>query len=314
MDLSIIIVTYNEEKNISSCLDSVIKLMENSDILYEVIVVDSMSTDHTIQNCRKYDVEIIRLETFRSPSTAKYVGFHNSSGKNIFFLDGDMDILMNYSQLKSCLHYLNDDNVAGVQGSLEDYFNEKLLAHLRQVEKATLVDFLPGSAIYSRVVLEKNIFNPHINSNEERELGYRIKKAGHEMKILPFVMVRHNRRFNMEKGLTLKEISRRHKNNYYRGLGQVLRANLSSPMILLKHAYHQKVSILFFLTFILIPISLNFNLSLTYFLLGMHFLAILYYLAMYHSLSRYIDKFLQFWGILSGFVLYRDKNIKYNKI
>ena len=80
---------------------------------------------------------------------------------------------------------------------LADYFNGEMINHLREVKEPTSVNFLPGSAIYSRIALEKNNFNPNLNSNEERELGYRIKKTGFEMKILPFVMAKHKRRFNV---------------------------------------------------------------------------------------------------------------------
>ena len=311
MDLSIIIVAYNEEKNISSCLDSVFRLMKNQDMQYEVIVVDSLSTDRTIEISKKYNVEIIILENFRSPSTAKYIGYLNSFGKTVFFLDGDMEILMDYSNLKKCINYTITDKVAGVQGSLKDYFNGEMINHLRQVKEPTSVNFLPGSAIYYRIDLEKNNFNPNLNSNEERELGYRIKKTGFEMKILPFVMAKHKRRFNVG---GLIEISRRQKNSYYLGLGQVLRANLGSPIIFLKHLVNQKVSVMFFLTFILIPISFGINMILTYSLLALHFSAILYYSARYKSISRYIDKFLQLWGILYGFITYSNKKIEYKKV
>ena len=72
------------------------------------------------------------------------------------------------------------------------------------------------------------------------------------MKILPLAMVKHKRR---SQSGGLKEISRRYKNNYYLGLGQVLRSNLRYPSLFLKHLISQKVPILFFFTFAFIPFS-----------------------------------------------------------
>jgi len=311
MNLSIIIVTYNEEKNISSCLASVFKLMENKDLEYEVIIVDSMSTDQTIEKSKEYNVKVIQLRNFRSPSTAKYIGYLNSSGEFLLFLDGDMELLIDYSQLQTYLNFIKKDKIAGVQGYLEDYHNGKKINVLRIVKKPTSVNCLPGSAFYSRISLEKNNFNPNLNANEERELGYRLKKEGYEMKILPLAMVKHKRR---SISLGMREISRRHKNNYYLGLGQVIRSNFRDPILFLKHLIDQKVIVLFFLTFTFFPFSFLINIEIAYGIIILHFLAILYYFISYHSISRYIDKIFCSWGIVHGFISYCDRKIKYRII
>jgi len=51
--LSVVIISYNEEKDIERCLKSVIAVAD------EIVVVDSFSTDKTEEICRKYDVEFI---------------------------------------------------------------------------------------------------------------------------------------------------------------------------------------------------------------------------------------------------------------
>jgi glycosyltransferase involved in cell wall biosynthesis len=48
--LSVVIITYNEDRNIDRCLKSVM------DIADEIVVVDSHSTDNTKQICKKYGV------------------------------------------------------------------------------------------------------------------------------------------------------------------------------------------------------------------------------------------------------------------
>ena len=50
--LSVIVLTYNEEKNIRACLESVIKLEA------EIFIVDSGSTDQTLAICREYTTNI----------------------------------------------------------------------------------------------------------------------------------------------------------------------------------------------------------------------------------------------------------------
>lgn len=51
--LSIVIITYNEEKNIARCLASV------KDIADDIVVVDSFSTDKTKELCKQFNVRFI---------------------------------------------------------------------------------------------------------------------------------------------------------------------------------------------------------------------------------------------------------------
>lgn len=50
--LSVVIITFNEEKNIERCLESVIPIAE------EVVVLDSFSTDRTLDICQKWGVKV----------------------------------------------------------------------------------------------------------------------------------------------------------------------------------------------------------------------------------------------------------------
>jgi len=52
--ISVVIITYNEEKNIGRCLDSV------EGIADDIVVVDSYSTDNTEKICRDYGVRFIK--------------------------------------------------------------------------------------------------------------------------------------------------------------------------------------------------------------------------------------------------------------
>ena len=54
--LSAVIITYNEEKNIQRCLESI------SGVVDEIIVVDSFSTDDTEKICKKFGVRFIQHE------------------------------------------------------------------------------------------------------------------------------------------------------------------------------------------------------------------------------------------------------------
>jgi glycosyltransferase involved in cell wall biosynthesis len=53
--ISACIITYNEEKNIDACLESI-------SWVNEIIVVDSMSTDGTVERCRRYTDRVYQKE------------------------------------------------------------------------------------------------------------------------------------------------------------------------------------------------------------------------------------------------------------
>jgi glycosyltransferase involved in cell wall biosynthesis len=51
--LSVVLATYNEEKNLASCLDSIKGLAD------EIVVIDGSSTDKTVEVAKKYEAKVI---------------------------------------------------------------------------------------------------------------------------------------------------------------------------------------------------------------------------------------------------------------
>jgi glycosyltransferase involved in cell wall biosynthesis len=80
--LSVVIITYNEEENIARCLDSVRSLAD------EVIVVDSYSTDNTVDIARSMGAVVYR-EKFRGYIGQKNLAMQLASYNYILSLDAD---------------------------------------------------------------------------------------------------------------------------------------------------------------------------------------------------------------------------------
>ena len=57
-DLSLIIITKNEEKHVEQCVKSVLETLSNIDLKWEIILVDSASTDKTIENVMHYPLKL----------------------------------------------------------------------------------------------------------------------------------------------------------------------------------------------------------------------------------------------------------------
>jgi len=80
--LSVVIITFNEEKNIERCILSVL------DIADEIVVVDSYSTDRTKEICLKYNVKFIENQ-FPGYVEQKNFAITKASFKHILSLDAD---------------------------------------------------------------------------------------------------------------------------------------------------------------------------------------------------------------------------------
>lgn len=89
--ISVIIPTYNVEKYVERCLDSILgQDYEN----LEVIIIDDVSPDNTVEVCRKYAekdsrVKVYPNETNCGPATNRNRGLEKANGDYILFADAD---------------------------------------------------------------------------------------------------------------------------------------------------------------------------------------------------------------------------------
>lgn len=80
--LSVIIITKNEEERIERCLESV-KWAD------EIVIVDDMSTDKTLQLCKIYTNKIIQNKSDGNFDRQRNIGIENASGDWILQMDAD---------------------------------------------------------------------------------------------------------------------------------------------------------------------------------------------------------------------------------
>jgi glycosyltransferase involved in cell wall biosynthesis len=90
--ISVVIITFNEERNIERCIDSVRIIAD------EVIVVDSFSTDRTKEICEKMQIHFVS-HPWEGYSGSKNKG--NSLAKNDWILSLDADEALSESLIQS---------------------------------------------------------------------------------------------------------------------------------------------------------------------------------------------------------------------
>lgn len=84
LPISVIVLTYNEEKNISDCLDSV------KDSFSEIFIVDSYSTDSTLEIAKKY-TDKIHQHPFENYSRQRNWALNSLQVSNNWVLNLDAD-------------------------------------------------------------------------------------------------------------------------------------------------------------------------------------------------------------------------------
>ncbi|MBI2483978.1 glycosyltransferase family 2 protein [Candidatus Uhrbacteria bacterium] len=108
--LSIILPTYNEEKNIEHTVTSIAEYCGAKQYPYEIIIIDDGSTDGTyrlacILGEKNNSVSILQHETNRGKGAAVRTGMAVANGEILIFLDADGSTKI--SELDVCVPFLS---------------------------------------------------------------------------------------------------------------------------------------------------------------------------------------------------------------
>lgn len=173
MKISIIIPTFNEEKHIKECLESLLK-QDYSE--FEIIVVDDGSTDKTreiLQNFSQKQQIILLKQNHLGPGHARNLGASCAGGEILVFVDADM------SFTESFLHELVKPIIEGkTRGtfSKEEYvanWNKKLARFWQYnrgiFEPRMIPDDYPTHAPIFRAILKSEFQKVH---GFDAEIGY----------------------------------------------------------------------------------------------------------------------------------------------
>ncbi len=177
VDISFVVIGYNEADNLRACLDS-IRQADLDGISHELLYVDGGSQDNSVDIARDCDAdEILGGEKRRRAAENRNLGAHNSRGTFIQFLDGDMQLEPNWT--RRALAYLNDrPDVAVVCGKLNER-NEAFLFQVIQldwVQREGAVETCGGAALFRREVFERaGAFPEDVAYGEEPLLCWRIR-------------------------------------------------------------------------------------------------------------------------------------------
>lgn len=146
--ISIIIPTFNEEKNIEKCLRSIFAQDYPKEKI-EVIIVDDLSTDRTLEIAKKHKVKIL-LSGKKHAEISKMKGFIESKGDLAMYLDADIELKGDDFLNKMVKPLLENTEVIG---SFTRYYSKRSDP---PVERYLCFDELQRDSIYQ-------FFSPSIN-------------------------------------------------------------------------------------------------------------------------------------------------------
>jgi Glycosyl transferase family 2 len=204
--LSIIVPAYNAEREIAECLAAL-----RTDAFPEVrlIVVDDASTDATADVAKAAGATVLRLARNGGPGAARNHGVAHADGDVILFVDADVVVAPGAVE-RVTRAFAEDPGLAALFGSYDDHPRapglvsryRNLLHHFVHHEgRPDASTFWAGlGAIRRSVFLEIGGFDPvrfARPSVEDIELGYRLRRAGHRIRLDPAAQGTHLKRWTL---------------------------------------------------------------------------------------------------------------------
>ncbi len=175
--VSIIIPTYNSEKTLSLCLES-IKRQTYKNI--EVIVVDNFRKDRTVKIARSYGAKVIQVRSERAK--AKNIGLKHAKGKYVLFIDSDMELTPRI--VEECVKLAESDPRIGGIIIPERSIGNNYWAKVRDFERSFYAGTLIESARFFRrdLALQVGGYDEDIVFYEEATLPLKIEKLGYNVR------------------------------------------------------------------------------------------------------------------------------------
>ncbi len=116
--LGLVMITKNEEKYLSKCIDSVI------DIVDEIVIVDSGSIDRTLSIAKKYNAKVYFKNWEDSFSIAR--NFAISKSKSDWLLLLDADEILEQDCKEKVLQLLGDNTYDGYYFKIHNYYGDSI--------------------------------------------------------------------------------------------------------------------------------------------------------------------------------------------
>ena len=200
--ISIVIKALNEERHIAAAIESATAALDEmrGDIIGEIILADSASTDRTVEIAAKYPIKVVTLRhaTERSCGTGVQLAYQYSTGDFVCLIDGDMALHKGF--LPAAVSFLAaNPQFAGVGGLIVERETENVEYIKRARDQGS--DLLPGEVtrldcggVYRRAAIQtvRYLGDRNLHGSEELELGARLRAQGWKLARIPVEAIDHH--------------------------------------------------------------------------------------------------------------------------
>jgi glycosyltransferase involved in cell wall biosynthesis len=234
-NVSIVIKALNEERHIAAAIESAMAALEGmrGEIIGEIILADSASTDRTVEIAATYPIKIVTLRhpADRSCGTGVQLAYQYSTGDFVCLIDGDMALHKEF--LPAAIDFLvSNPQFAGVGGLIV----ERETGNVEYVKRARDQgsDLLPGEVtrldcggVYRRAAIQavRYLGDRNLHGSEELELGARLRAQGWKLARIPVEAIDHHG----HSGNAYALLRRRWTTRFAFSTGEILRGAFGTP-------------------------------------------------------------------------------------
>lgn len=186
LPITVILPVRNSEHLIEGCLTSIF----NQDPA-EVIVVDGLSTDKTVEIAQRFPVVLISDGGLGVPA-ARMMGVRAAHNPYLALID--VDVLIPDGGLQALYDEFLANHYDALQASLTSwsdggYWGEALAHHHNNGRSKRWPGLM--ATLFKRKVLLEHPLDERFRSGEDIEIRWRLKKAGYQLGVSKMVTVRH---------------------------------------------------------------------------------------------------------------------------
>ncbi len=185
-DLTVVVPVRNAEHWVESCLESIVRAGPA-----EIIVVDGLSTDRTVELARRFGARVLSDEG-RGVAVARHIGVEAAATAYVGLID--VDVVLPDGALEGLLAEFVTGGYTGLQAGLYSvsgpgYWGRALAAHHRSGRSKDW--FGVGATIFRRDALLEHGFDERFNSGEDIDLRWRLQSAGAKTGVSRQILVEH---------------------------------------------------------------------------------------------------------------------------
>jgi len=194
MKYSFVLIAFNEQENIISCINSILAQDGLGDS-YEIIVVDDGSRDHTSEHVLRMAAENPKIKLVSDGKNhgrgfGRFTGVNKSSGDFVIMVDAD--ILLPDHWLQTCLENIEGHDVVGgiaVPDGDVAYIYRKFKLEPKTIMGSTTIT--GNNGMYKRKVFSKVTFDKNLREGEDVDFNHRASTEGFVEYCIPGLTVEH---------------------------------------------------------------------------------------------------------------------------